>query len=87
MERRGIDMPEWDPDNAEVVDTWSRASAVYADGASGEVRAVIGDELRPGNVWETSELPALIDNPNVTQITRIDPVTGQEVVIWPWATT
>lgn len=83
MERRGIDMPEWDPDNAEVVDTWSRASAVYADGASGEVRAVIGDELRPGNVWETAELPALIDNPNVTQITRIDPVTGQEVVIWP----
>ncbi len=83
MESRGIKMPEWDADNPAVVDAWSKASATYADEASGTVRAVIGDDLRPGNVWESSELPALIDNPNVDKIIRIDPATGVEKQIWP----
>lgn len=83
MERRGIEMPEWDADSPDVVRTWGDASAAYAQEANGNVHAVIGDDLRPGNVWETRELDALKDNPNVTSITRIDPRTGEREVIWP----
>jgi len=48
----------------------------------GEVRATLGVNLRPGNIWETVELPRLIENPNVTRITIIDPETGSETVIF-----
>ncbi|MEO5708546.1 MAG: hypothetical protein ABIQ59_01800 [Nocardioidaceae bacterium] len=83
MESRGVKMPEWDPDNPAVVKVWKDASSAYAEGASGEVRAVIGDSMRPGNVWETAELPSLMDNPAVTRITTIDPVTGATKVVYP----
>lgn len=83
MERRGIQLPKWDPDNPEVVQVWKDASAAYADEASGTVRAVIGDSLRPGNVWQTAELPALESNPAVTKIIEIDPVTKVEKVVYP----
>ena len=57
-------------------------SEAYADGASGEVRAVIGENVRPGAVWN-AELRALEDNPAVTRITTIDPATGKATVIYP----
>ena len=44
---------------------------------------MIGDSLRPRNVWETAELPALESNPAVTKITTIDPVTGKATVVYP----
>lgn len=47
------------------------------------VSAVIGNELRPGNIWMTKELPALLKNPNVKKITTIDPATGVKTVIFP----
>ncbi len=50
--------------------------------ASGEVRAVVGEDLRPGNVWETRELDSLKDNPDVTRIVRVDPKTGEAEVLW-----
>lgn len=40
-------------------------------------------ELRPGNVGESAELPGLRSSPNVTQIVRIDPLTDEDVVIHP----
>lgn len=70
MRQRGIELPEWDPDNAEVVSLWSEASAAYADQANGVIRAVVGQDLRPGNVWESAELPVLRESPNVTKIVR-----------------
>ena len=82
MERRGIKLPEWDPDNPAVVDVWTRASESYAQQVSGEVRAVIGENVRPGAVWHT-ELEALEHNPAVTRITTIDPATGKATVIYP----
>jgi uncharacterized protein YukE len=83
MRQRGIELPEWDPDNPDVVSVWSVASAAYAEQANGVVRAVIGQDLRPGNVWESAELPVLRSSPDVTQVVRIDPLTGEEVVIYP----
>lgn len=75
-------MPAWDASNPTVVKAWQQISAQYASGASGTVRAVIGANLRPGNVWETAELPALMNNPNVTKIITIDPATGASKVIF-----
>ena len=82
IEQNEIQMPAWDATNPAVVRAWQNISAQYAAGASGSVRAVIGSNLRPGNVWETSELPALINNPKVTQITTIDPATGARKIIF-----
>ena len=36
---------------------WEDASAEYAKQVYGEIRAVVGKELRAGNIWENVELP------------------------------
>ena len=82
IEKRNIEMPKWDTTNPDVVKAWKGISADYAKGSSGTVRAVIGKDLRPGNVWEASELPALKNNPNVERIITIDPVTKIETEIF-----
>ena len=55
---------------------------VYAEQVEGEVYAVIGQSLREGSIWETVELPRLMNNPKVTKITTIDPKTLEENVIF-----
>ncbi|GAA3586146.1 hypothetical protein GCM10022419_080350 [Nonomuraea rosea] len=96
MDSRGIPQANWDPNKMEwdpdetawdllkahVDDAWKQVSLTYARNASGEVRVVLGESLRPGNVWESTEFPALKRNPNVTKITQIDLVTGRETVIF-----
>ena len=77
-----IVMPEWDFNTPSSVTAWEEASNVYAAQVSGEIRAVVGSELRPGNIWENIELPRLKANPNVTKITTIDPKTGVEKIIF-----
>ena len=64
------------------MNAWDMASAAYAEQVSGEVRAVVGTELRPGNIWNNIELPRLIENPNVTKIKIVDPQTRIETVIF-----
>jgi hypothetical protein len=80
--RKGIDLPVWDASDTESVKAWEGASRAFAQQAKGSVTAVIGDMLRPGNIWETVELPALRANPDVTQIIRVDPATGAKTVIF-----
>ena len=77
-----IVMPEWDFNTPSSVTAWEEASNVYAEQVSGEIRAVVGSELRPGNIWENIELPKLKANPNVTKVTTIDPKTGVEKIIF-----
>lgn len=55
---------------------WEEISKSYAQQACGLVRGVIGQDLRPGNIWETREKGALTANRSVTQIDTIDPKTG-----------
>ena len=74
--------PKWSFDDAAAQDWWSRVSQTYAENAWGEVRAVIGSNLRPGSVWETVELPRLMENPNVTKVVVIDPETGTETTVF-----
>lgn len=82
IKERGIKMPEWNVSNPASVKAWQDISAEYAKGASGHVRAVVGDRLRPGSIWETRELPALKANPAVTKIIVIDPMTQAEKIIF-----
>ena len=66
----------------DVADAWDVASGAYAEQVSGKVYAVVGNKLRPGNIWENVELPRLKKNTKVTSITTIDPKTGSEKVIF-----
>lgn len=75
IEKHEIKMPAWDPANPVHTREWGKISEAYAQGSSGQVRGVIGAELRPGNIWEGYEKGALKTNPNVTEIVTIDPST------------
>jgi len=79
---KNIKMPEWDFNNPDSIKAWEAASAEYAKQVSGEIRAVVGKELREGNIWGNIELPRLKQNPNVSKITIIDPETGIERIIF-----
>ncbi|GAB2651298.1 hypothetical protein GCM10027169_16190 [Gordonia jinhuaensis] len=81
QEQRGVIPPKWDGGDPAVVKWWSDHSAAYANNTSGEVHAVLGSSLRSGNVWETVELPRLINNNAVTKITTMNPETGNTSVI------
>lgn len=77
-----IEMPKWDFDVPESIKAWEDTSAAYAKQVSGDVRAIVGKKLRPENIWENIELPRLMQNPNVSKITTIDPDTLAETVIF-----
>jgi hypothetical protein len=82
LDRNGVIQPKWSFDDPAAEEWWSRISGLYAENVQGEVRAVVGSNLRPGNVWETVELPRLMANANVTKIVIIDPETGVETTIF-----
>lgn len=82
LERNGITPPKWSFDDPAAEEWWSKVSETYASNSQGEVRAVIGPDLRPGGVWQSVELPRLMNNPNVTKIVIIDPETGAETTIF-----
>ena len=82
IEERGIKMPDWDASNSASVKAWEDISREYAEGVSGEVRAIVGNSLREGNIWQNVELPRLQSNPLVTKITEIEPLTNVERVVF-----
>lgn len=49
---------------------WADASARFADATVGDVRALVND-AHPGRVFGATELPRLLNNPNVTSIEGI----------------
>ena len=79
---KNIEMPKWDFDVPDSIKAWEDASAAYAKQVSGDVRAIVGQKLRPENIWENVELPRLMQNPNVTKITTINPDTMGEIVVF-----
>ncbi len=81
LEDRGITMEPWSDDPA-VQQTWKDISDRYASGVSGDVSVVLGDSLRPGNIWETVERGRLMSNPAVTSITKIDLKTLEHTLLW-----
>ena len=63
-------------------DKWVEAAGIYAAGATGDVNAVLGKELRARNVFERLEKVALMANPKVTSITKIDQTTGEKTILF-----
>jgi RHS repeat-associated protein len=55
LEKNGVVMPPWDPNNPKAVNEWKAISKSYAQQACGLTRGVIGQEFRPGNVWERTK--------------------------------
>ena len=54
-----------DPEN---VKAWQDLSEAYANQASGNVRAVLGDNIRSDSVWCQNEIPRLFTNDSVTSV-------------------
>ncbi|WP_394825747.1 polymorphic toxin-type HINT domain-containing protein [Pendulispora albinea] len=73
-------MPKWGEPGAEG--PWTEVSQSYAANASGKVYVVLGENRRPGNIWDNEELPRLQNNPNITEIIAINPKTGKETPYW-----
>ena len=83
LAEKGVDpLPAWNRHDPVSVQFWEDASTAYAENARGEVTAIVGSNLRPGNIWQNIEIPRLIENPNITRIVQIDPDTGQSITIY-----
>lgn len=76
------DFPEWDFDDMDSVKSWEKASKVYAEQASGDVRVVVRKPLRENNIFEAVEFPTLKENPNITSVTMIDADTNEATEIF-----
>ena len=75
LQARGLPLPTTEAG-------WAAVSREFARGASGTVRAVVGQSTRARNLWVKEELPALLRNPHVDRIIRIDPATQAETLIF-----
>ena len=64
----GVQVPAFS-DNPEF---WSNASENFAKSAKGNVRALIGPNIRSNSIWNTIEKQTLLNNPNVNSITEIN---------------
>lgn len=62
-------------DNAQ---DWQLISQAYAEQASGNVHAVLGDQVRENSVWNSKEFPALKENSDVDKVISVDPSTRKE---------
>ena len=81
MEKNGINPPPYKKGDPESEKAWAEISKAYASQASGTVWGVIGRDLRAGNIWELVEYRELYNNPDVTKIILIEPMTMEEKVL------
>ena len=82
MAERGIVLPAWDAANPASVEAWRTAAAEFASGASGSVRVLQGDFVGSSSIWASVEFPTLVQNPAVTSITAVNPMTSWETSLW-----
>ena len=82
LARRGIGLPVFDRADPASVAAWQQASVDFARGASGNVTVLQESAVRISSIWKEFEYPALIANSNVTSITVVNPVTGDEFLLW-----
>lgn len=73
---------DWSDEEDDPMGLWRDASRVMAQNARGNVRVLIKQPLRKGNIFEAVELPTLKKNPYVTRIVTIDIDTGEEKEIF-----
>ena len=58
----------WNGTDPENVKAWQDLSEAYANQASGNVRAVLGDNIRSDSVWCQNEIPRLFTSDSVTSV-------------------
>ncbi|MFF1823620.1 FG-GAP-like repeat-containing protein [Kribbella sp. NPDC058245] len=75
-------MPRLKPRTQPAVDAWDYASRSMARSASGSSYVVKGDTVRPGNVWERVEFPALKANPLINCVYEITARTADQQLLW-----
>jgi lysophospholipase L1-like esterase len=75
-------MPRLKPRTQLAIDAWDHASRAMARSASGSSYVVKGDTVRPGNVWERVEFPALQANPSIVCVYEITARTSDQQLIW-----
>lgn len=63
----------------QAANVWGRISSNYASQASGDVTAIVNNP-RSSSIFLTQELPVLLQNPNVTQVT-VRSMSGAQVSI------
>jgi hypothetical protein len=59
LQDKGIAMPVWDDGKLSSMRAWEHVSAEYSNRATGDVHAIIGVNLRDGNIWYNIELDRL----------------------------
>ena len=65
----------------ENIQDWQAVSQAFAEQASGEGHAGLGDNIREGGVWNTKEYPVLSENDTVNKIIAVDPTTKQDKIV------
>jgi uncharacterized membrane protein YgcG/DNA-directed RNA polymerase subunit H (RpoH/RPB5) len=81
LEFRKIELPRLSRSDPVTKEIWDQVSESYAKQALGTVKAIVGKSSTAESVWKSIELPALMDNPNVTRIIEIDPLTLKETIL------
>ncbi|WP_157767755.1 hypothetical protein [Actinosynnema pretiosum] len=78
-----IIMPDWGKTNDAGKAVWDSVSASLAQGAKGDVYALVGPSRRVDNVFSMTEFPILQNNPNVDRVFTIDVMTGEQRQLHP----
>ncbi|KAF7378393.1 Acetyl xylan esterase [Mycena sanguinolenta] len=81
-----IAMPPFSVQDQNAVDTWTYASELYANASQGVAYVYRGEQVRPGNVFDSAEFPLLQINPAVTGVYQILAHLDHEeqpTLIWP----
>ncbi|KAJ6490823.1 hypothetical protein C8R45DRAFT_765490, partial [Mycena sanguinolenta] len=66
-----IAMPAFSVQDQNAIDTWTYASESYANASRGVAYVYRGEQVRPGNVFDSAEFPLLQINPAVTGVYQI----------------
>lgn len=78
----GVKFPPYVGSDPASVAAWDRASELFAQKASGDVRVLLGHDFRQESTWRRVEFPALRSNPKVRSITAINPKTGTQLILF-----
>jgi hypothetical protein len=76
-----LELPKLSRTDPVTKEIWDQVSESYAKQASGTVKAIVGASSTSESVWKSIELPALMNNNNVTRIIEIDPFTLKETIL------
>lgn len=81
LTEQGIAAPSFDG-TGKTIAWWRQASVSFAEGASGDVRVVLGEKVRDDSMWATVEFPSLQRNARVARVIAIDPATLKQTTLF-----